>query len=116
MYDGLPVGPYGNGAYESGTFVSWVSVGDHLEKSGEDVSTVKASPGEEQVLLDGGHRRLIIDHHPSFGKTRKVILKMVQDHLKVTRRFTLLAPTRVVMGEIAEVLNENNIRFETSYL
>lgn len=30
-YNGTPVGLYGNGAYEGGSFVSWLSVGSHIE-------------------------------------------------------------------------------------
>ena len=71
-------------------------------------------PGEEQVLVNGSHKRVIMDMHPGFGKTRKVILRMVKERLAANRRITLLAPTRVVMGEMAEVLAENSIKYETS--
>lgn len=110
-YNGTPVGLYGNGAYEGGSFVSWLSVGSHMENLQKTDGVELEDTGN--IVVSGENERLI-DKHPGFGKTRKIIVDMVKEHLLAKRRITLLAPTRVVLAEMTDVLKEKGIAYETS--
>lgn len=88
--NGECVGVYGNGAYINGKYVSWTS-----SKMGPDVEE-KEQTDESLNLLDGTNKRMIINKHPGWGKTRKIVVEMTSDHERNNIRMLVLCPTRVV--------------------
>lgn len=112
---GKPVALYGNGAYHKGRFVSWLAVGDHMETGqGAQDQSGPSETSTDPILVDRNVQRIIIDKHPGFGKTRRIVVAMVEEHIKAKKRILVLAPTRVVLGEIASVFLERGIPYDTA--
>lgn len=93
--NGEPVGFYGFGFYVNGIYRSTVAGG---------------KPTDVTEGLNCDSTRRFVTWHPGKGKTRKVIVEETKKNYDSNQRTVILTPTRVVMAEVVEALNNSGMR------
>ncbi len=103
---GVVVGLYGNGiVLNQGGYVSAISQAAVEEVSRDEL------PGIEGYLRKG--QLTVLDFHPGAGKTRNFLPQILKACRTRKLRTLVLAPTRVVLSEMKEALNDHDVKYHT---